>query len=688
MIQYINGVACIGRDALSEVVSTNVIDHMVRRKQVSIIVRGCRNTPAQYAVDSLPERHRAEVYRRFPKPVAPAEKNVLERAIKLDNEAFAYFANYKLEDGRYLPEDVRQLCINNASVLAGIKELRRQSDSIRKKGGKKGHPDSRFYPWVADLLAGLTDEWVHTLPLKPRPLKSRYERYQTEGYESLIHGNYGNKAAAKVESEEQEAVLIKLLAHHNHLEDTQVAKLYNQVAKERGWKTITARRIGDWRRKQDLLVSAGRLGEEKFRLNKHTSIKRRKPSKAMAYWSHDGWEVELLYKGYVEKKDGSYKVRSDMRLVVEVILDPVCNYPVGYAIGTRENPALIKHAMLNALTHTKELFGVMMGPNEMQYDHYGIKVLRPLYQSVAELQSPPRVGNSKAKPIEPYFSYLNREYCQLQHNWSGVGITSKSGKQPNRWALDKMKGDFPDRAEVELQIHEMIQQERAKKRAEYVAMFDGDITRQEISKAVYLEHWGDTTGRYHGQETYGLCPTILGTARQYESFDLEFKKLAHLKWQVYYDPYDLSEILAVSADGQYKFPLTAKYEPAMAAVDRTAEDEAYLAKTYEFQRLTENWISGQLSSMRDKAVEVLDGQDTARGLIEKAPVPFERKGKGRKAEQEDEEDDDMPEFVKEKDLGLTDNHGQHKNNRYDRKEEREGTAPAEPKRRRSVFERV
>lgn len=680
MIQYINGVACIGRDALSEVVSTNVIDHMVRRKQVSIIVLGCRNTPAQYAVDSLPERHRAEVYRRFPKPAAPAEKNVLERAIKLDNEAFSYFANYKLEDGRYLPEDVRQLCINNASVLAGIKELRRQSDSIRKKGGKKGHPDSRFYPWVADLLAGLTDEWAHTLPLKPRPLKARYERYQTEGYESLIHKNYGNKAAAKVESEEQEAVLIKLLAHHNHLEDTQVAKLYNQVAKEHGWKTITARRIGDWRRKQELLVSAGRLGEGQFRLAKHTSIKRRKPRKAMSMWSHDGWEVELYYRDYVTKKGGEQAARSDMRLVVEVILDPICNYPVGYAIGTRESPALIRHALLNALTHTKELFGMMLGPEQMQYDHYGMKVLKPLYQSIADIQTPARVGNAKAKPVEPYFSYLNREYCQLQHNWSGVGITSKSGKQPNRDALEALKANFPDRSGVEEQIHRIIQQEREKKREEYVSLFDGDITNLEISKAVYLEHFGDTTGRYHGQETYGLCPTILGTVRQYESFDLEFKKLVHLKWQVYYDPYDLSEILAVSADGRYKFALKAKHQPAMAMTDLTQEDRDYLGRVYDFQAETERWVASTLGAMTPLAKQAVSVNETASRLLDREPIPFLSKAL-------DEEDEEQ-EFSKEKDPMMTDNHGQHKNNRYDRKEEREGTAPAEPKRRRSVFERV
>ncbi|WP_373701656.1 hypothetical protein [Porphyromonas loveana] len=682
-IRNINGVACIDKNHLLEVVSENVLRNMVIRKQVSIVVRGCRNTPAQYAVDSLPERHRAAVYRRFPKPAESQPKNVLERTIRLDNGAFSYFHNHKLEDGRYLPPEVIRLYINNASILEGMRELRRQSDSIRKQGGKKGHPDSRFYPWMADLLAGLTDEWTHSLPLQPRPLKARYEKYISEGYASLIHRNYGNKSAAKVVSEEQEAVLVKLLAHHNHLEDTQVAKLYNEVAGDNGWKTLTARRIGDWRRSRELLVSAGRLGESKFRLAKHTSVKRMKPTKAMRLWSHDGWEVELYYRDYTNKKGGDRVMRSDMRLVVEVILDPVCNYPVGYAIGTRENPALIKHAMLNALTHTEELFGVMIGPDQMQYDQYGIKVLKPLYESIADLQTPARVGNAKSKPVEQYFSYLNREYCQLQPNWSGTGITSKRGKQPNRDALEKLKGDFPDRARVEVQIREIIQAERAKKRAEYVSMFDGDVTRLEISKAVYLEHWGDTTGRYHGQETYGLCPTILGSIRRYESFDLEFKKLAHLKWQVYYDPFDLREVLAVSEDGQHKFSLSEKHLPAMAVRDLSAQDRDYLGRVFDFQSETERWVASTLGEMTPLAQKAVAENKIASRLLEHEPVPFARKKKDEASLEE------YPEFVKEKDALMTDSEGQHKNNRYDRKEEREGKTPSSaPTKRRSVFERV
>ena len=38
--------------------------------------------------------------------------------------------------------------------------------------------------------------------------------------------------------------------------------------------------------------------------------------------------------------------------------------------------------------------------------------------------------NAKAKPVEAYFGYLNKNYCQRCNNWSGFGITTDPKKQP------------------------------------------------------------------------------------------------------------------------------------------------------------------------------------------------------------------------------------------------------------------
>ena len=50
------------------------------------------------------------------------------------------------------------------------------------------------------------------------------------------------------------------------------------------------------------------------------------------------------------------------RVNAVIVIDPFNYYPVGYAIGTHETPQLIQQAILNAMEHTKELFGEYYKP--------------------------------------------------------------------------------------------------------------------------------------------------------------------------------------------------------------------------------------------------------------------------------------------------------------------------------------
>jgi hypothetical protein len=61
-----------------------------------------------------------------------------------------------------------------------------------------------------------------------------------------------------------------------------------------------------------------------------------------------------------------------------------------------------------------------------------------LYSAIANKVTPARVGNAKAKVIEPYFKRLNKNYCQLLPNWSGFGVTAKKESQPNAEFLNKI----------------------------------------------------------------------------------------------------------------------------------------------------------------------------------------------------------------------------------------------------------
>jgi len=697
-MERINGTLCISRCELVEgsIITELNLKQLTQRKQVKTVVRACKGRPAMYSVDSLPERFRVECYKRYDVPPMEREKSLLELQITPHPEAMKYYHAYRLPDGRCLTQDRIDQYVAEAQIMEAISAVWMIHTSARgrtscRKPMSKGH----FYQWMVDDIATLpVDEYPHRLPQSADNLKRKHARYKAEGLDSLVHKGYNNRNASKVDTDEQTSYLLMLLGNKNNLNNKQVAGLYNEVAEQRGWDTLTASAVSKIAKANHLLLDAGRRGRTEYRLRVETAIKRSKPTRSMSYWVHDGWTVELHYQKTTTDKKGGTKTTYDCRLVVVVILDASCSYPVGYAIGDRECPALIAQALRSAAHHTEELFGVKCHPREIQYDHYQESVLTPLYKAMSNKLSPPKAKNARAKLIEPYFAYLNENYCKLLPNWSGYGITSTKGKGTNTDALNQLRSQTPTREEVEGQIHTIIAEERLKKHAAYLELFDGDVTDITLDRQLYLEHWGETTGRLIGQSIYGLTPTIYGEVRYYESFELGWKAQSHRKWRVYYDPSDLSSVLAVSEDGQYKYLLEQKHIQPMAVEDQTEVDKEHLRRVHSHHRELEDWVDDKYRAMTAVALEVAEGSKVAKSLLAQATIPFRKGGKKpQKRAIEDTTPAEEEAYGREVVSMIADSRGQCKDNRYDRKMEREGhhlttTAEEAPRRRRSILERV
>lgn len=693
-MQRVNGVLCATKDELvgSSLISEAYLGLLVSKKVLQIVVRGCRGRQAQYAVDSLPEKYKAEVYKRFDIPPMDRVKSLLEQLIRPLPEAVSYYHSYRLADGRCLPSDKIAQYTAEAQILEAVSAYQQEHYSKRGKAGRRPMGKGELYGWLADMIQALPqEEYPHKLP-KSR-LQEKHEAYQRDGYVSLIHKGYQNQNASKTGGDEQSALLLMLLASPNNLNNSQVARLYNETAKVRGWEKLTASAVGKIAKSKSLLIDAGRKGRTDYRLQVQTAIKRTKPTRAMSYWVHDGWTVELYYQHTTTDKKGGTKTVYDCRLVVVVILDASCSYPIGYAIGERECPQLIAQALRSAAHHTEELFGVKCHPREIQYDHYQIGALTPLYKAMSNKLSPARAKNARAKIIEPYFSRLNKTYCQLQPNWSGYGITGKKGKGTNREVASDLRHQIPTRAEVEGQIHTIMSQERALKHEEYMSLFDGDITDIQLDRSIYLEHWGETSGRYIGQSIYGLTPTIFGEVQYYESFEQGFKEQRHQRWQVFYDPSDLTSVLAVSEDGQYKYLLERKHLQPMAVEDQRPEDLQHLERVRTHQREIEDWVDGEWKRMMPLALEASKDNSVAQELLQRSITPFRRGEKKKTRPIEDDTPAEAEAFGREMDDLLPDSQGQVKDNRYDRKLQREGAedndnGPAPQPKKRSILERV
>lgn len=612
-MQYFNNILTVEAGWMIEqgLMTKNNYLQLANRGDIQVVRRACRNTPALVAYDSMPDRYKKAIVERVGDPRKQARQNVLEGLIEHSAAASEYFESYMIDDDRHLPADKRREYYTNAIVLEAVGRLMDGRNAKRKALGTRA---TRFWDEISEAVQELDlTKWPHTLPANARSLERKYQRYLAEGYASLVHKAYqnGSKNAAKVADENQKAMLVTFMSDPRNLDNEQVARLYNMVAQQMDWKKITASAVAVWRDKCDDLIFARRHGAEKYRAGREMQVRRSAPTRPLLFWTMDGWDVELLYQHKPDKGATTYH----NRLTMVVVLDGCCRYPIGFAVGHNESPALIREALRDAERETQRLFGRMYRVGQLQSDHFAMKNLAPTYQAVADKVTPARVKNAKAKPIEAWFNYFNKKYCQMQTNWSGFGITSRKELQPNTEFITKYKHQFPDFEGCVRQIVGMIQAERAELETAYVAQFEAEGLT-ELKTPQYLMAFGESTGeRRYLLQGCGIRCTIGTRKMDYDCFDTHFRKYPSTRWQLRYDPEDLHYAVAVNEDESLQFTLEEKYIQPMALADRKEGDARELQRVMDFNRRKEQELMDELTPMEDRARELLEQTTLSKLLI-------------------------------------------------------------------------
>lgn len=542
---------------------------------------------------------------KFGNPKTEIKRSFFASHYEADRKAFDFFAAYTYgADNKKLDLKFIETYTYNASVLNAV---------INCKTNRKAYIKALGATQI-DIWQSLTNdvncfrEVEHNLPTTSRGLRIRYNEYVKHGYVSLISGRLQNQNASKVKDDDQLALIDELLAKHTNLDYTQVANIYNSVAERLYWKTITPQTVANRKTESNLVVYAGRNGANALSNYVLMQNKRTAPTKPMLYWTLDGWDAELLYQKTGLDKNGKKVTTCHNRLTAVMVVDPYNKYIIGYAIGTHENPALIKAALRNAFQHSQELFGDYYRPYQLQCDRYQIKALTPLYEACSSHFTPTKVKNAKSKIIEPFFNRFNKEYCQILDNWSGHNVDSGSKNQPNDEYMNKIKNQFPDEYGCRKQLIAAIEMDRAKKQAAYVSQWS-DVEskfKSELTLPMYLRYLGETTSYTNRLQGQGLTPTINGQTLTYDSFDLNFRKLAHLDWAVQYDPQDLSQVLVTNANsrngklvevvGTYEFLLEQKHIQPMALAERTEGDALRLSEVKNYNSNIMQYITEERQS--------------------------------------------------------------------------------------------
>jgi len=596
-MEYFNGIACVSGSEFirsfenpSGVVTKGSYDKLAQRGRIRVVRRSSYQSPALIDWTSIPDRYKAMLQEQGISPAVLKQGGGLDEYIVIDDMAHQFFSEFQLPDGRFLAGEKRDEYIANAEVLTAVVRVMNDRRALRKA---LGGSVNNLWPAMAQQVEQITAR-AHNLPVNPRRLRDKVSEFKKQGYICLVSGKFLNANAKKVADQEQEATIRQLLRKHQNLDNEQVKDLYNMVADKLGWAKISASTVANYRKKWQLDTYGGQRGESAFDNAKSMLVKRKAPTLPLVYWTMDGWDVELLYQKNEMDAKGNTRTTYHNRLTVVVVLDPCNKYPVGFAIGTHETPALIREALRNAVNHTAILFGERHRVLQLQTDNYGKKTLTPLYEALSEKYTPAKAHNAKAKIIEPYFKRLNKKYCQLMNNWSGFGVTADKTKQPNADYLNKIRHSFPDEAGCRLQIERIIELERAASVAHYTAAYKELPTadRKLLPETDYLHYLGDTTGYTNRLQHNGIVATIGGEKREYDTFDKGFRRLAHVDWTLKFDPDRPDRVLAENADGTVRYMLESKHVQPMALYDRQEGDAGQLQQVREFNKEMKQEIMG------------------------------------------------------------------------------------------------
>lgn len=521
-------------------------------------------------------------------------RSILQRreAQLLDTAAYEYYSRVTGKDGRLLkPEKVTELW-NGAKILDAIGELLEEKRRAAEMGRLKLSVKREFEALASEIDQQLV-EWPNSLPTSGDRLRKKFNDYQLHGYEVLVHGLTGKESNHKARNIDVNAVVEALIASGAKLNDAQVAK----AAETLGVK-IDRRRVQEIRVKNATMLAASREGKRAYANTITMQVDRERPDMPLKMWSLDGWTAELYYQESVPGQGKTYW----KRLVVEMVVDVMNDYPIGYAIGEQETAELITAALQNAVHHTREVLGGYYAPWQIQSDHYALKAMTPKYGALARYVTPASVGNAKAKPVERYFAYLESEYLWALTNNGGHNITART--QANDEWLNAHKYQFPDREGLEQQIGKIIEIERSRKIAEVREAWarGAEEMRRELNMEGYLLAFGET-GKGNMLTPNGLKLIRDGVEYKFDSFDIEMREHRGERWTLRYDLGDMNQALAVSEDGRLRYMVEAKKKVPMALVDYEEQDWKALTEYRQFNRELTERVTEHVCEVQERARE-------------------------------------------------------------------------------------
>lgn len=223
MLEYFGNVACVSYEDLvgSGIMTLGNLQKMAQRGKLEVVrkARGLGNY-ALVAVDSLPEKYKAQIKAMYPDGNRTRLMNWVKKNYERDAAAYSFFFDKANTGVELPPEKVLEYTIN-ASVLNCCIKLYDRASMWQKMFGNR-------YNWdeMAAAIGCLRELYGHTLPASTLRFRKKVAEYRRDGYVCLISGKFGNQSARKVDYR-TERLILGIAVLPNKPFNTTVAEMYN-----------------------------------------------------------------------------------------------------------------------------------------------------------------------------------------------------------------------------------------------------------------------------------------------------------------------------------------------------------------------------------------------------------------------------------------------------------------------------
>lgn len=393
---------------------------MLKEKQIERVRRACKGTPALIAFHSLPLEYREKLIEQNG---GDPEKTVKHQAfcdeIEMDMDAVAFYSNYK-PAGEEIKKDRQRQYVNEASILNAIaKRLK-----LHLKKQSSGAKSSIFWQNACKVLPGIKGVWPHKLPTTEKNLKRKFEKYQEDGYRSLVNGNYGNQNT-RIVNEHLEELLKCIYTQSWNPNYVEVHRDY--MAFVSGVKLLVSEETGEVYNPKDyepISVSSVRTYMRKWS-NSVGTQKKRSNSRIGYNAKHRSYaNLKVDYAGALlsmDDRDMPFKLQGTRKRVVGYFTADACSTAIiGWAFARpkmREDDSngkglnLIFDCFRNTFEQL-EYYGVNM-PAEVEVENHLMSNLRETTLKEGNLFPFVRFAaaeNPQEKSIEGFFRILRYKY--------------------------------------------------------------------------------------------------------------------------------------------------------------------------------------------------------------------------------------------------------------------------------------